>query len=49
MKNIVSVAIPTDRPAEPQTILVNFIVEHGVDLGDEIIYLISTPWKLYFN
>jgi hypothetical protein len=27
----------------------DFIVELGIDLGDEINYLTSTPWKLYFN
>jgi hypothetical protein len=30
-------------------ILVDFIVEHSIDLGDEIRYLTSTPWKIYFN
>jgi hypothetical protein len=28
-------------------ILTDFIVEHEIDLGDEISYLTSTPWKLY--
>ena len=30
-------------------ILVNLIVEHGIDLGDEINYQFSTQWRLYFN
>ena len=29
-------------------VLADFIVEHGIDLGDEINYFTSTPWKLYF-
>jgi hypothetical protein len=28
-------------------VLVDFIVEHGIDLDDEINYLTFTPWKLY--
>ena len=30
-------------------ILINLIVEHGIDLENEINYLFSTPWRLYFN
>jgi hypothetical protein len=30
-------------------ILVDFIVEHGIDLKDEVNYLTFTPWKLYFD
>jgi hypothetical protein len=30
-------------------VLVDFIVEHGIDLDDEINYLTFTPWKLYFD
>lgn len=30
-------------------IITNFIVEHGINLRDEIKYLTSTPWKLYFD
>jgi len=30
-------------------ILVNLIVEHGIDLEDEINYLFSTPWRLCFD
>ena len=29
-------------------VLANFIVEHGIDLDDDINYLTFTPWKLYF-
>jgi hypothetical protein len=30
-------------------IITNFIVENGINLGDEINYLTSTIWKLYFD
>jgi ribonuclease HI len=30
-------------------VLADFIVEHGIDLDDEINYLTLTPWKLYFD
>jgi hypothetical protein len=30
-------------------ILVDFIVEHGIDLKDKVNYLTFTPWKLYFD
>jgi hypothetical protein len=30
-------------------VLTNFIIEHGIDLDDEINYLTFTPWKLYFD
>ena len=30
-------------------VLVDFIVEHGIDLDDEINYLTFTSWKLYFD
>jgi ribonuclease HI len=30
-------------------ILVDFIVEHGIELDNEINYLTFTPWKLYFD
>jgi hypothetical protein len=30
-------------------VLANFIVEHGIDLDDEINYLTFTSWKLYFD
>jgi hypothetical protein len=30
-------------------VLADFIVEHRIDLGDEINYLTSTPWKHYFK
>jgi len=30
-------------------ILADFIVEHGIDLGDKINYLTPCPWKLYFD
>ena len=30
-------------------VLADFIVEHGIDLDDDINYLTFTPWKLYFD
>ena len=30
-------------------VLVDFIVEHGIDLDDEVNYLTFTTWKLYFD
>ena len=30
-------------------VLADFIVEHGIDLDDEVNYLTFTPWKLYFD
>jgi ribonuclease HI len=30
-------------------VLVNFIVEHSIDLDDEVNYRTCTPWKLYFD
>ena len=30
-------------------VLANFIVEHGIDLDDEVNYLTFTPWKLCFD
>jgi hypothetical protein len=30
-------------------VLTDFIVEHGIDLDDEINYLTFTPWKLYLD
>jgi ribonuclease HI len=30
-------------------VLADFIIEHGIDLNDEINYLTFTPWKLYFD
>ena len=30
-------------------ILTDFIVEHGIDLGDKINYITPCPWKLYFG
>jgi hypothetical protein len=30
-------------------VLADFIVEHGIELGNEINYLTFTPWKLYFD
>jgi hypothetical protein len=30
-------------------VLTDFIVEHDIDLEDEINYLTFTPWKLYFD
>jgi hypothetical protein len=30
-------------------VLVDFIVEHGIDLNDEVNCLTFTPWKLYFD
>jgi hypothetical protein len=30
-------------------VLADFIVEHNIELDNEINYLIFTPWKLYFN
>ena len=30
-------------------VLTDFIVEHGIDLDDEVNYLTFTPWKLYFD
>jgi hypothetical protein len=30
-------------------ILVDFIVEHIIDVEDEIGYITSNPWNLYFN
>ena len=30
-------------------VLANFIVEHVIDLDDEVNYLTFTPWKLYFD
>ena len=46
--------IDCDLALEPLSILkgqilINLIVEHRIDLGDEISYLFSTPWRLYFD
>jgi hypothetical protein len=30
-------------------VLVDFIVEHGIDLDDEVNYITCTPWKFYFD
>jgi hypothetical protein len=30
-------------------VLADFIVEHGIELGNEINYLTFTPWKLHFD
>jgi hypothetical protein len=30
-------------------VLADFIIEHGIELGNEINYLTFTPWKLYFD
>ena len=30
-------------------VLADFIIEHGIDLDDEVNYLTFTPWKLYFD
>ena len=30
-------------------VLADFIIEHGIDLDEEVNYLTFTPWKLYFN
>ena len=30
-------------------VLADFIVEHGIDLDDDINYLTFCPWKLYFD
>jgi hypothetical protein len=30
-------------------VLADFIVEHGIELDNEINYLTFTPWKLYFD
>ena len=30
-------------------VLVDFIVEHNIDLDDEVNYITCTPWKLYFD
>jgi hypothetical protein len=30
-------------------VLADFIVEHGIELDNEISYLTFTPWKLYFD
>jgi hypothetical protein len=30
-------------------VFVDFIVEHSIDLDDEISYFTFTPWKLYFD
>ena len=30
-------------------VLADFIVEHGIDLDDEINYHTFIPWKLYFD
>jgi hypothetical protein len=30
-------------------VLADFIVEHGIELDNEITYLTFTPWKLYFD
>ena len=46
--------IDCDLALEPLSILkgqilINLIVEHGIDLGDEINYLFSIPWRFYFD
>jgi hypothetical protein len=48
------ILIDRDLDLEPLSILkgqilVNLIVEHGINLGDEINYLFSTGWRLYFD
>jgi hypothetical protein len=30
-------------------VLADFIIEHGIELDNEINYLTFTPWKLYFD
>jgi hypothetical protein len=30
-------------------VFIDFIVEHSIDLDDEISYFTFTPWKLYFD
>ena len=30
-------------------VLVDFIVEHNIDLDDEVNYITCTPWKVYFD
>ena len=46
--------IEYDLTFEPLRILkgqvfADFMVEHNIDLGDEIGYVTTTPWKLYFD
>ena len=38
----------TFEPLKGQ-ILAHFIVEHGIDLDDEVNYLTFTPWQLYID